>query len=85
MFHYLLAFAGIGPTEFIVFGLIALLLFGTRLPKVARSFGQSISEFKKGLKEVKNDVSSELENDAAEKCPEEQTKNGEKTESDFQN
>ncbi len=27
------------------------MLFGTRLPKVARSLGQGISEFKKGINE----------------------------------
>jgi sec-independent protein translocase protein TatA len=32
---------------------IVLLLFGaSRLPSLARSFGQSIGEFKKGLKEL---------------------------------
>jgi sec-independent protein translocase protein TatA len=32
---------------------IVLLLFGaSRLPALARSFGQSIGEFKKGLKEL---------------------------------
>ena len=34
--------------------LVALLLFGTRLPSIARSFGQSITEFKKGIKEVED-------------------------------
>jgi len=33
---------------------IAMLLFGTRLPSIARSFGQSITEFKKGVKEVED-------------------------------
>lgn len=46
-----LALLGLGPGEFIVIGLIALLLFGTRLPKVARSLGQSVNEFKQGMKE----------------------------------
>jgi TatA/E family protein of Tat protein translocase len=34
--------------------LVALLLFGTRLPSIARAFGQSITEFKKGIKEVED-------------------------------
>lgn len=33
---------------------IALLLFGTRMPSIARAFGQSITEFKKGVKEVED-------------------------------
>ena len=34
---------------------VALLLFGNRLPDVARSMGRSVNEFKKGLKEAKED------------------------------
>jgi sec-independent protein translocase protein TatA len=36
--------------EWIIIGVIALLLFGKRLPGVARSLGTGIVEFKKGLK-----------------------------------
>ena len=34
--------------------LIVLLLFSSRLPSVARALGQSIIEFKKGIKELEN-------------------------------
>ncbi len=37
---------------------IALLLFGKRLPEVAKSVGKGIRDFKKGLTEVESDVSS---------------------------
>jgi sec-independent protein translocase protein TatA len=40
-----------GGWEWIVILLIILVLFGSRLPKVARSLGSGISEFKKGLSE----------------------------------
>jgi sec-independent protein translocase protein TatA len=33
---------------------IVLLLFGGRLPALARSLGQSIVEFKKGVKEIED-------------------------------
>ena len=47
----------IGMGELVVVLLIALLLFGAgRLPEIARSFGKSIQEFKKGIKEVDNEV-----------------------------
>lgn len=40
---------------------VALLLFGNRLPDVARSLGRSVNEFKKGLKEVKDDLDDDEE------------------------
>ena len=36
----------------IVFLIVAVLLFGNRLPEIARSLGRSVNEFKRGLKEV---------------------------------
>ena len=45
-----------GGSEIIIIGIIALLLFGARLPKVARSMGKSIVEFKKGIKNVQDDI-----------------------------
>ncbi|MCC8189969.1 MAG: twin-arginine translocase TatA/TatE family subunit, partial [Planctomycetes bacterium] len=45
-----LAFASMpGGVEWVVIGLVALLLFGKRLPGIARSLGQSLTEFKSGL------------------------------------
>jgi TatA/E family protein of Tat protein translocase len=47
----------IGFPELVLILLIVLLLFGAgRLPEVARSIGKSFSEFKKGLKQIKDDV-----------------------------
>ena len=46
---------GIGTQELIIVGIIAVMLFGSRLPQVARSMGKSIVEFKKGLKETPED------------------------------
>jgi sec-independent protein translocase protein TatA len=42
-----------GGWEWIVILLIALLVFGKRLPDVARSVGKSLTEFKKGMNEAK--------------------------------
>ena len=41
---------GFGPWEMWVILLIALLLFGHRIPGMARSLGSGIVEFKRGLK-----------------------------------
>lgn len=48
-----------GWTEILLLLAAALLLFGARrLPEIAKSFGQSIQEFKKGLHQVQRDVQS---------------------------
>jgi len=40
-----------GPMEMVIVGMIALLLFSSRVPGALRSVGQSISEFRKGMKD----------------------------------
>jgi sec-independent protein translocase protein TatA len=49
---------GIGPPEMLLFGMIALLLFGKRLPEVARSLGKGLTEFKKGMRGIEDDFRS---------------------------
>ena len=43
-----------GTGEWMVILFIGLLIFGRRLPEVARSLGKSVNEFKKGLREFQD-------------------------------
>lgn len=59
MYPSVLAIFGLpGGMEWVAIGLLALLIFGRRLPDVARSVGKSIVEFKRGMREVKDDIDS---------------------------
>ena len=44
------------PVQLFIIGMIALLLFGNRVPEVMRSLGRGLSEFKKGLTTVEDDI-----------------------------
>jgi sec-independent protein translocase protein TatA len=47
---------GLSPVEIMVVGVVAVLLFGSKLPSVARSLGKSMSEFKKGMHDLQNEL-----------------------------
>src|SRR5450432_2848078 len=47
------------PENWLVIGLVALLLFGRRLPEVGRSLGKGIIEFKKGLAGIEDDINTQ--------------------------
>lgn len=59
-----IAFFSLGPTEAVVIGLVALLLFGPRLPHVMRSLGKGIVEFKKGIRDTEDDINREIDTTA---------------------
>lgn len=45
-----------GWPELMIVAIVALLLFGKRLPEVARSLGKGIVEFKKGVRGIEDEV-----------------------------
>lgn len=47
---------GFNHWELLVILVIALLLFGRRMPEVGKSLGRGIIEFKKGLKGIEGDL-----------------------------
>ena len=54
-----------GPLEITIILVVALLLFGRRLPEIARNIGKSLTEFKKGINEAK-ETKDDLEKDVKE-------------------
>ena len=49
------------PWELLIVAVIVLVLFGSRLPKVMRSLGSSITEFKKGVNDGTEDDAAATE------------------------
>jgi sec-independent protein translocase protein TatA len=46
----------LSPSTMLILGAIAVLLFGERLPEVARSLGKGLMEFKSGLHGIQNEI-----------------------------
>jgi len=63
----LLSFYMPGPWEIAIIAVVALLLFGRRLPEVGRSLGRGIVEFKKGLRSVEDEISQVGQEDKSDK------------------
>ncbi|MFO7903281.1 MAG: twin-arginine translocase TatA/TatE family subunit [Pirellulaceae bacterium] len=47
---------GMGMQEVVIIGIIAVLLFGSKLPEVAKSLGASYREFRKGLSDLQSQI-----------------------------
>ncbi len=62
------AFFSPGPTEMLIIGAIAVLLFGKRLPEVGRSLGKGIIEFKKGINGIEDDIDSSSTSSSTDKA-----------------
>ncbi|TDJ57423.1 MAG: twin-arginine translocase TatA/TatE family subunit [Planctomycetota bacterium] len=58
-FPGLLGFGFPGGYEWIILLILGLLIFGRRLPEVGRSLGKSIVEFKKGIKNIEDEIETE--------------------------
>ena len=47
---------GLGMQELLVVGIVALLLFGERLPDVAKTLGKRYVEFRRGLSDIQSQM-----------------------------
>ncbi|GAV22679.1 twin-arginine translocase TatA/TatE family subunit [Carboxydothermus pertinax] len=53
-------FGGFGWQELLVVLLIALIIFGpSKLPELGKAFGQTVKEFRKGAKEIQDEIALE--------------------------
>ncbi len=48
---------GIGYGELVVIGIVALLLYGQRLPEVARTWGNTYRDLRRSLNDMKSSIS----------------------------
>jgi sec-independent protein translocase protein TatA len=56
----LLAFMGLGPSEMLLVAVIALLVFGSDLPNVARSWGKTFNEFRRQLSGIRDEFNDAI-------------------------
>jgi sec-independent protein translocase protein TatA len=59
----IVAFGMPGGYEWIIILVVAVLIFGRRLPEIAKGMGKSLTEFKKGVREAQDEVTSTVDED----------------------
>ena len=79
-----LGFINLGTWEIVGIIAVGVLLFGSRLPSIARSLGKSVTEFKAGIKDIKSDVEDDkpkqLEKQESREVPSEKVEKSEEPE-----
>lgn len=53
-------FPSLGLGELLLILIVALILFGKRLPEVSRSLGKGIREFQKGMRGIEEEIRREV-------------------------
>ena len=49
-----------GPLEIVLILVVLVIVFGKRLPDIARSLGRSLTEFKKGVHETEDELERDV-------------------------
>ena len=63
MTHQLLVLGSLGSQEIIIIALVILLLFGgKKIPELMRGLGKGVSQFKKGMNDIEQEINAEPEN-----------------------
>ena len=63
MANQLLFLGSLGSQEIIIIALVILLLFGgKKIPELMRGLGKGVSQFKKGMKDIEEEINTEPEN-----------------------
>ena len=58
--NHLLFLGNLGTSEIIIIAVLVLLLFGgKKIPELMKGIGKGVSQFKRGLKEVEDDIKLE--------------------------
>ena len=62
MTNQLLFLGSLGGQEIIIIALVILLLFGgKKIPELMRGLGKGVSQFKKGMKDIEDEINAEPE------------------------
>ena len=62
MTNQLLFLGSLGGQEIIIIALVILLLFGgKKIPELMRGLGKGVSQFKKGMNEIEQEITAEPE------------------------
>ncbi|MBR6142136.1 MAG: twin-arginine translocase TatA/TatE family subunit [Bacteroidaceae bacterium] len=62
MAHQLLFLGSLGSQEIIIIALVILLLFGgKKIPELMRGLGKGVSQFKKGMNDIEEQINAEPE------------------------
>ena len=62
MTHQLLFLGSLGSQEIIIIALVILLLFGgKKIPELMRGLGKGVSQYKKGMKDIEEEINAEPE------------------------